>query len=88
MEWDLRNEFSHIVKDDVFAGRMKVRVERTIHKANMDLVLDNVELLLKPFRSYFIKVFRNFSLTKCKYALVLKVSAEWNFDKAFIGRNI
>lgn len=67
---------------------MEVRVERTIHKTNVDLVLNNVELLLKPLRSYLIEVFRDLSLAKCKYALVLKVSTEWNFDEAFIRCNI
>ena len=88
LDGDLRNEFSHIVKNNVFVGRMKVRVERAIHKANMNLVLDNVKLLLKPFRSYFIKVLRNLSLAKRKYPLVLEVSTEWHFDKAFIRSHI
>lgn len=62
LKGDFRDEFSHIVENNVFAGRMEVGVERAIHEPNMDLILDYIELLLILLRGYFVKLIRNLSL--------------------------
>lgn len=67
---------------------MKVGVERTVHEANMNLVLYDIKLLLEPFRSHVREIFRYLCFAKGYYTFVLEVSAKGNFDETLVGSDI
>ena len=84
MKWNLRNEFTHVVQDDILAIGMQIGIEGSIHEANMDLILYDIELLLISFGSDFTEVLRNLCLAKCHYTFVLEVSTKGHFDESLI----
>jgi hypothetical protein len=72
LERNFRNKFPHVVENDVLSGGMKVGVEGTVHEADMDLILYDIELLLVPLGSYLTKLVRNFSFAESKHSLILE----------------
>lgn len=88
LQGNFRDEFPHIVQNDVFAVWMQVGVEGTIHEANMDLILYDIELFFVSFWSDFTEVLRDFSLAECDNTLVLEVGTKGDFDEALIGCDV
>jgi hypothetical protein len=88
LERNFRDKFPHIIQNDILSGGMKIGVEGTIHEANVDLVLYDIELLLVPLWSDLTKLVRNFSLAESKDSLILEQSTERHFNESLICSNI
>lgn len=66
---------------------MKIRVERSVKKSNMYLILDYIKLLLVSFRSYLTEVFWYLSLAQGDDTFIFKIAAKWYLYEALICSN-
>jgi len=66
---------------------MKVRVERTIDKPSVKLILNDVKLFLVSFRCNLAKILRHFCFTKGNHSFVFEITAKWYLYESLIGSN-
>lgn len=84
-KWQLRDELSQVVEDEVLALRMKICIERAIHESYMDLVLNDVELSFIPFGGDFGEAIGQLCLADRNDSLVFEICAEGHLDESFIA---
>ena len=66
---------------------MKIGVEGTVQKSDMNLVLNDIELFFISFWCYFTKTLGYFCFAKGNYTFILKVATQRHFDESLVSSN-